>query len=93
MSIERIYVEQWISQMQHEDLSASRIRQAFNVLAALLDAAITNGMINRNVARGIDLPRVRPAKRRFLTQGQVAAMANAIYPTTRCSCWCSPTRA
>ncbi|MDP8927029.1 MAG: site-specific integrase [Actinomycetota bacterium] len=82
-SIERIHVEQWISQMQDEDLSSSRIRQAFNVLAAALDAAIANGMIARNVARGIDLPRLRPAKRRFLTQGQVAALANAIYPNYR----------
>ncbi len=81
--IQRIHVEQWISQMQDEDLSASRIRQAFNVLAAMLDAAITNDMIARNVARGIDLPRLRPAKRRFLTQQEVAALVNAIAPTYR----------
>ncbi len=83
VSIERIDVEQWISQMQDEDLSASRIRQAFNVLAAMLDAAIANGMITRNVARGIDLPRLRPAKRRFLDQEQVGRLATAIDPRYR----------
>lgn len=81
--MQRIHVEQWISQMQDEDLSPSRIRQAFNVLAAMLDAAITNDMIARNVARGIDLPRLRPARRRFLSQQQVAALANAIDPAYR----------
>lgn len=56
--LERVKVEQWISQMEEEDLSASRIRQAFNVLASMLDAAVVNSMIPRNVARGVELPRV-----------------------------------
>lgn len=69
--------------MQDQELSASRIRQAFNVLAAMLDAAIANGMITRNVARGIDLPRLRPTKRRFLDQEQVGRLARAIDPRYR----------
>lgn len=81
--IERAHVERWISRMEDEGLSASRIRQAFNVTAAMLDAAIANGMITHNVARGVDLPRLQPAKRRFLSQRQVTALAGAIDPRYR----------
>lgn len=76
--IERVHVEQWISAMEDEGLSASRIRQAFNVVAAMLDAAIANGMLTHNVARGVDLPRLRTAKRRFLSQQQLASLVGAI---------------
>lgn len=76
--LERPHVEQWISALDEEGLSASRIRQAFNVLAAMLDAAIANSMISRNVARGVELPRMPRSKRRFLTEAEVARLSDAV---------------
>lgn len=76
--LERTHVEQWITDMQNEGLSASRIRQGFNVLAAMLDGAVANGMLTRNVARGIELPRLPKAERRFLTVAQVRRLADTV---------------
>lgn len=81
--LERRDVEVWVGEMEDECLSPSRIRQAFNVLAALLDAAIANGMLTRNVARGVELPRLQPARRRFLSTAEVARLADAIHPGYR----------
>ncbi len=67
--LQRVDVEQWVGGMLASGLSASRTRQAYNVLAGMLDAAVANGMLARNVAGGVELPTVRPAERRFLTTG------------------------
>lgn len=76
--IERLDIERWVSAMVAEGLSASRTRQAYNVLAAALDAAVANGYLVKNVARGVELPRVKTAERRFLSPNQVAAFASAV---------------
>jgi integrase len=75
--LDRARVEAWVSDLEAHGLSASRIRQAFNVLAAMLDAAVANRMITRNVARGIELPRIPKTERRFLTEAQVMRLADA----------------
>lgn len=81
--LERVTIEEWLSGMVEEGLSTSRTRQAFNVLAAMLDAAVANAMIARNVARGVELPRLATAPRRFLHEEQVARLSDAIDPTYR----------
>ncbi|MFN2556198.1 MAG: tyrosine-type recombinase/integrase [Nitriliruptorales bacterium] len=81
--LERVTIEEWLSGMVEEGLSTSRTRQAFNVLAAMLDAAVANAMIARNVARGVELPRLVTAPRRFLHEEQVARLADAIDPAYR----------
>ena len=76
--LERIHIEAWISDMQNDGLSASRIRQAFNVLAAMLDTAVANSMLTRNVARGVELPRIPKTPRRFLSEEQVMRLADEV---------------
>lgn len=76
--LDRVRVEQWISDLEADGLSASRIRQAFNVLASMLDAAVANRMITRNVARGVELPRIPRVERRFLTEQQVRRLADTV---------------
>lgn len=76
--IDRAQVEAWVADLEGRGLSASRIHQGYNVLAQVLDAAMANGMLARNVARGVELPRITTRERRFLTAGQVAALADAI---------------
>lgn len=81
--LERVHVEEWVSSMEDSGLSASRVRQAFNVLAAMLDAAIANGMLVRNAARGVELPRIPKSQRRFLTEEQVMRLADTVPPEYR----------
>lgn len=81
--LERRDVEAWVAEMEDAGLSPSRTRQAFNVLAAMLDGAIANDMLTRNVARGVELPRVQSGARRFLTAAQVTRLADSIHPGYR----------
>lgn len=86
-SLTREDVDLWIADMIDEGLSASRIRQAFNVLAGILDLAVAYDHILRSPARGrvrggrtgrVELPRVPRSRRRFLSAEQVAALAGAL---------------
>ena len=57
--------------------------QSFNVLASMLDGASANSMIPRNVARGVELPRIPHSERRCLTEAQVMRLADAVPPIHR----------
>jgi hypothetical protein len=51
-------VQTWIGAMRSEGLSASRIRQAHVLLSMILRAAVREGLIVRNAAADVDLPRI-----------------------------------
>lgn len=76
--LERIQIEQWVSGMLDAGLSASRIRESYQVFASMVEAAVTNGYVARNVVRGVELPRVTRKERRFLTAPQVEALRDAM---------------
>lgn len=66
----------WVAQMRGE-LSASRTRQAYHLMTAMLDGAVRAGRLARNPAAGVELPRLPTTTRRYLTHAQVAALAEA----------------
>jgi integrase len=68
-------VRSWMKEMAAEGVSASRQRQARQVLHAALDQAITDGLIGRNPAAGVKIPRTQPREHRYLTAKQVTALA------------------
>lgn len=70
-------VRSWISSMDDEGLSPSRIRQAVQVLRASLDQAVDDGLIGRNPAEGAKIPRDQHREMRFLTADQVRVLAQA----------------
>ncbi|MBI2168939.1 MAG: site-specific integrase [Actinobacteria bacterium] len=76
--LERAQVEAWISDMLDGGLSASRVRESYHVLSSMMEAAVVNGLVTRNVVRGVELPRVEPTERRFVTAAQVEALAAAM---------------
>lgn len=76
--IEPIAVEEWIGTMQDSGLSASRIRQAHQVLNASLKAAVRNRYLASNPAEGAALPRIVPQEMRFLAPTQIDDLAAAI---------------
>ncbi|MCH8899898.1 MAG: site-specific integrase [Acidobacteria bacterium] len=70
-------VRAWVAEMADEGLSASRQRQARQVLHAALDQAVTDGLIGRNVTDKVKVAATRSREHRYLTAEQVAVLAAA----------------
>ena len=79
--IEPLAVDEWLAYMIEESLSASRIRQAHQVLHSVLNTAVRNRYLPTNPASGVTLPRLPQNEMRFLTIEQVEELRAAIqYP-------------
>jgi integrase len=76
-SVTNSEVVAWVASMRSAGLSASRVRQAFHLFGAMLDAAVRDRRLASNPASGVDLPRLPQKERRYLDHGQVAALAGA----------------
>jgi integrase len=70
----------WVAKLQADDLSASRTRQAYQILSAMLDAAVRDRRLPSNPAAGVDLPRIPRKERRYLDHAQVEALADECGP-------------
>ncbi len=70
-------VREWIAEMSAEGLSASRIKQAKQVLSAPLKLAVDDGILARDATSGVKVPTVRRREQRFLTAEQVTVLATA----------------
>jgi len=70
-------VQGWITEMSAEGLSASRIRQARQVLRASLEVAVIQGKVPRNPVAGVKIDPDRPRVQRFLDATQVARLVAA----------------
>jgi integrase len=70
-------VREWIAEMSAEGLSASRIKQAKQVLSAPLKLAVDDGILTRDPTSAVKVPTVRRREQRFLTAEQVTALAAA----------------
>jgi len=64
-------------------LSNSAVRRHVMVLAQVLDGAVRNGRLGRNVARGVKLPPEQAREMRFLEPDEIIRLANAIDPFYR----------
>ena len=69
-------VQTWVSELAMTR-SATTVKRAHGILAALLDAAVRDRRIARNVARDVRLPRKKPAARVYLSHEQVQRLAEA----------------
>lgn len=76
--IRAIQIEQWISAMHDEGLSASRIRQAHSLMSSTLGAAVRSQMIQTNPAEGVSLPRRIRNPMLFLSPPEVERLAYEI---------------
>ncbi len=77
-SIDRIMVGSWVRSMVDEGLSPSRIRQAHQCLAAIMEQALDDGLIGRNPVRRVELPRLPQPDHRYLTTEQVSRLAESM---------------
>lgn len=64
--------------MTRDGLSPSRIRQAHQCLAAILEQAVDDRLISQNPARRVELPRQTQPEHRYLTAEQVERLAEAM---------------
>jgi len=55
--------------------SATTVSRAYGVLAAILDDAVSDRRLNRNPARGVNLPRKTGKRRMYLSHAQVRLLA------------------
>ena len=76
--IDRLAVRTWVADLEASGLSASRIRQARQVLSSAMAAAVESGFIAANPASGVKVPRAHPKEKAFLTAEQVELLADAI---------------
>ena len=75
-------VQAWVTQLSARR-SAATTKKAHRVLSLILDLAVRDGRLSRNVAQKINLPRTVRAEHRYLTIEQVEQLANECgYPTT-----------
>ncbi|WP_067194962.1 tyrosine-type recombinase/integrase [Microbacterium sp. XT11] len=74
-------VQDWLSALAKER-GATTVLRAHGVLAGILDVAVKDRRVSRNVARGVTLPRKTPKSKPYLTHAQVQKLADAsAYPT------------
>ncbi len=76
--VTRNAVAQWLADMTNGGLSVSRVRNCYNVLAAALDAAVSEGLVSRNVSRGVELPPEPIREHRFLSAEEVERLASVV---------------
>lgn len=76
--IDPIHVQQWVADMDAAGLSTSRIRQSYQLLSASLKAAVESGYLGRSPCVGVRLPRTVAREKRYLTEQQVALLAETI---------------
>jgi integrase len=65
----------WMAELAASGLSASRRRQALLVMKQILDLAVVDGRIARNVAKLVKAPRPIRGEQRFLSHVQLADLA------------------
>ena len=65
----------WVSDLVASGMSASRISQSLLTLKQILESAVLDGRLARNVAKPVKPPRPRSSEPRFLTHAQVRQLA------------------
>jgi integrase len=71
-------VQAWISTMDADGLSASRVHEAQVVLSQILDAAVRDGRVARNPARGLKLPRQQRREAEYFEPSEIERIAQAM---------------
>ena len=69
-------VQKWVTALS-KTRSPATVRKVHRVLSLILNMAVKDGRLARNVATGVNLPRPSKEEQRFLTHAQVEALAEA----------------
>lgn len=77
-SIETAMVRRWVGDLVKRGLSPSRVRQAYNLLGAIMKMAVAEGVIASTPCVGIKMPRLPAPTLEYLTPVQVAGLVHAM---------------
>jgi integrase len=76
-------VQAWVSELATPPRAPATVRKIHRVLSLILDLAVRDGRLSRNVAEKINLPHPVQVEQRYLTIEQVEQLANECgYPST-----------
>lgn len=78
--VDPVLIREWVAELQAAGLSASRIRQARNVLHGVFRSAVEASLVVRNPVSGVRTPPLISRERRYLNAEQVETLAVAIGP-------------
>ncbi len=74
-------VQTWVSDLARSGASPATVHKIHRVLSLILEMAVKDGRLTRNVATGVNLPRVGKPEHRYLTHELVDDLATATgYP-------------
>jgi integrase len=76
-AIDPLWIREWVTALVGRGLSASRVRQAYRLLGAILLAAVESNYIARSPCIGVRLPRMPMREMSFLSADQVRDLAEA----------------
>lgn len=77
-SIRPSEVQAWVSSMSAAKSSATVVRRAYGILAGVLDIAVADNLIGKNVARGMTLPEKFTKARPYLSHLQVDLLCDQL---------------
>lgn len=75
--IQPLDIREWVSDLHSSGLSASRIRQAYYLVAQILRAGVESGYLTKTPCVGVTLPRMRQREMRYITVEEVRRIAEA----------------
>jgi integrase len=76
--LEPLRIQAWLADLLADGMAPSSVHRKYRLLRRLLQVAVDKGVLVRNPCAGVEPPRVELNEMRFLTPGEVAALAEAI---------------
>jgi integrase len=70
-------VAAWVTRLSSSGLAGSTVRYIHRVFALILAMAVQDGRLAKNPASAVRLPKAARSEKRYLSHGQVAALAEA----------------
>lgn len=70
-------VQAWVNGLTASGLAGGSVRKVTGVLSSILDLAVRSRRLSGNPAKGVVLPKQRPARRQYLSAAQVEALSDA----------------
>jgi|LakMenEpi03Aug12_release.lakeMendotaPanAssembly.Ray.scaffolds.fasta_scaffold91569_1 integrase len=74
-SISNNEIGQWIAKSIESGVGLTAIKQSHGVMRQILKSAVLDGRLNRNVAEGVSIPRLKPKEKQALSLNQLRALA------------------
>jgi integrase len=76
-AIAQLDVQAWVNELAAKDLSASTVRQSYQLFERVMSAAVLGGLIPASPCQAIHLPRAERREMHFLSADQVRALSGA----------------